>query len=574
MKITIKILFLFFSVAICFAQVEVKQIDKKNSTAIYVSNISVLEKSINHIDSTENPDLKWIEYIMNDISSKCINDLSGTNWIHKKFEIIDSIGFEKEISLNLWNIGDANEIYWDRQLIGKRGNLNTNNIKPSEPIYQLVKIPFNYLTIGQHELHIKFHNVSTDKNVTYSSIEIGDDRYFIKRQIKTNYVTIIFTVILFGVASFFMLMFFGFKARLSFLLLAVFCLMNALKSYLSPLWVIQSSGVALSTYNDYLCEIFYTIGNHALLAFFIVKFDIRKISYPLAAAIFLSPILIVPFDARISQVVFFILCYMMIFYGLYIKKSGSLFALSAMTLFAAWSLIRYFTFIWQGYFIGVIFFSIVLLFEAVRDIASQIKLKREANLRSTRLENELLKKNIQPHFILNTLTALQEVVEQNPKHAIKLIQALADEFRLFSKVSGEKLIPISEELEICSAHLKIMEYRKDAKFTLTKENITGNELLPPGILHTIIENGITHGFKSKTNGKFLVSKEIKNDCVIYKVSNDGINNKKEFNKRTGIKYIETRLEESFSGKWELVSHPSIDGWIVEIKICDKSRTIK
>jgi hypothetical protein len=48
-----------------------------------------------------------------------------------------------------------------------------------------------------------------------------------------------------------------------------------------------------------------------------------------------------------------------------------------------------------------------------------------ACLLAQRLEIELLKKNIQPHFLLNTLTVLIEVIEQAPATAVKLIEAVA-----------------------------------------------------------------------------------------------------------------------------------------------------
>jgi len=68
---------------------------------------------------------------------------------------------------------------------------------------------------------------------------------------------------------------------------------------------------------------------------------------------------------------------------------------------------------------------------------------QEALLTAARLEIEMLKKNIQPHFLMNTLTTIMEVIEQEPKVAVALIEALAVEFRILARVSGEKLIPLA-----------------------------------------------------------------------------------------------------------------------------------
>lgn len=51
-------------------------------------------------------------------------------------------------------------------------------------------------------------------------------------------------------------------------------------------------------------------------------------------------------------------------------------------------------------------------------------------------------------------------LRKDPSSAIKLIEALADEFRMINQISTLKLIPIGQEIDLCRAHLKIMSYRK------------------------------------------------------------------------------------------------------------------
>ncbi|MCP4727917.1 MAG: transcriptional regulator, partial [bacterium] len=184
-------------------------------------------------------------------------------------------------------------------------------------------------------------------------------------------------------------------------------------------------------------------------------------------------------------------------------------------------------------------------------------------------------RNIQPHFILNTLTSLQEIVEQDPQKASKLILALGEEFQMFSKVAGKKLISISDELKICSAHLKIMEYRKGVNFELLTEGIDGDEKVPPGIFHTLIENGTTHGYTSKNSGVFRITKEKNAKHTKYLIFNDSevVENLSEISKGTGMQYIEARLEESFPGSWKLSSSQIENGWKVIIDISEKKEDI-
>ena len=87
-------------------------------------------------------------------------------------------------------------------------------------------------------------------------------------------------------------------------------------------------------------------------------------------------------------------------------------------------------------------------------------------VQSTRLRLELLKKNIQPHFLMNTLTSLIDWIEETPKKGVLFIEALAKEFDLLNQIENQTLIPVSQEIALCRAHLEIMEYRERSELFL------------------------------------------------------------------------------------------------------------
>ena len=64
---------------------------------------------------------------------------------------------------------------------------------------------------------------------------------------------------------------------------------------------------------------------------------------------------------------------------------------------------------------------------------------------------------------------------------------------------------MEEELSMCRAHLQIMGFRKHACFELKTEGIEGTEKIPPAIFHTLIENGLTHGYAERDQGLFILS---------------------------------------------------------------------
>jgi hypothetical protein len=228
---------------------------------------------------------------------------------------------------------------------------------------------------------------------------------------------------------------------------------------------------------------------------------------------------------------------------------------------------------------------IVSLALQLREERRQIK---AAQLASARLELELLRKNLQPHFLLNTLTTIIEVIEQEPKTAVTLIEELAREFRILARVAGEKLIPLGHELELCRAHLRIMSLRKGARCVLAvAEETDERALVPPALFHTLVENGLTHLLPSAGEQRFGLSATREPGRVSYTLAAEGEPMERERTptfsplggaaatvatksvarrEGTGMRYIKARLEESFPGRWSLRDGPTNTGWVTVIEL--------
>ena len=193
-------------------------------------------------------------------------------------------------------------------------------------------------------------------------------------------------------------------------------------------------------------------------------------------------------------------------------------------------------------------------------------------LLSSRLQLELIKKNIQPHFLRNTLTSLIDWVEESPQQGVVFIRALADEFDIMNAISEDTLIPIRQEIELCRKHLEVMSFRKEVCYDWEEKNIDENEEIPPAIIHTIIENGITHSLPPKKGCIcFCLSFTKEKNYKEYTLKTIAKNRKtrKDKSNGTGFKYISARLNESYGTNWHFDSHEVDEGWMTTIKIFDK-----
>ncbi len=219
-----------------------------------------------------------------------------------------------------------------------------------------------------------------------------------------------------------------------------------------------------------------------------------------------------------------------------------------------------------GYFVGVIVLIFCMMLSSSMELAKQNKEYQNALLRSSRLENQLLKTTIQPHFILNSLTSLQELIERDPQKASIFVQDLSTEFRLFGKISDKKLISVMDEIALISSYIGIMSVRKSIDFQLKTKNLSEWDEVPPGIFLTLVENGISHGYENRTSGTFLIAKKVTGNAKVYTISNDGEVGAEPEERGMGLSYVMARLKESYGTSFEFESSATTAGWLSTITV--------
>ena len=122
----------------------------------------------------------------------------------------------------------------------------------------------------------------------------------------------------------------------------------------------------------------------------------------------------------------------------------------------------------------------------------QVQALAEAGQRQA-LQAQLLRTSMQPHGLMNTLAVLQELIEQRPANASRLVERLADQFNLLHALSQKALVSLREELELARTQLDLVELAREMPLPLSVDGPIDEVRLPPGVLHTLVENAITHG---------------------------------------------------------------------------------
>jgi two-component system, LytTR family, sensor kinase len=253
------------------------------------------------------------------------------------------------------------------------------------------------------------------------------------------------------------------------------------------------------------------------------------------------------------------------------KKS----ALSVLVFHLGWLLVSIFLWLGLGYFllqvtdheewkyqqyfyqsvpwrigIGIFYYSIVILLYYLIIYYQNFKITvtREAELKSMMKEAELsmLRSQINPHFLFNSLNSISSLTITDPTKAQEMIIKLSDFLRYSMGESERQMVSLKAELDYIRLYLDIEKVRFGSKLSY-EWNVAEDCLqarLPNMILQPLFENAVKHGVYEST-GEVLVRTycESRDHSLFITISNsfesDAIPKK---GKGMGLKNIASRLK--------------------------------
>jgi two-component system, LytTR family, sensor kinase len=178
-------------------------------------------------------------------------------------------------------------------------------------------------------------------------------------------------------------------------------------------------------------------------------------------------------------------------------------------------------------------------------MASQRTEAARLNEQLSKAQLNALRRQIEPHFLFNTLNAISGLVrEKRNDDAVSMIAALSDLLRRAVEDSNRVEVPLAEEMEFVGRYLEIQKMRFADRLQVTMD--VPKELLgarvPSLILQPMVENAVKHGIAKRAQGgsvRIIASRA--NGTLTMKVSNDGPPLSAEWRSGTGISNVRTRL---------------------------------
>jgi two-component system, LytTR family, sensor kinase len=155
------------------------------------------------------------------------------------------------------------------------------------------------------------------------------------------------------------------------------------------------------------------------------------------------------------------------------------------------------------FFRGFFLFALVLLFKYLIDnqdmrqeYSNEAHELREAN---TRAQFEILKQQINPHFLFNALSTLKSLIRLQDPNAETFVMSLSDVYRKLLQRREKELIRLSDEMEIVNAYLfmQTLRFENNLKVDVNIDTTCLETFIPPFALQLLIENTIKHNVISQ-----------------------------------------------------------------------------
>lgn len=226
-------------------------------------------------------------------------------------------------------------------------------------------------------------------------------------------------------------------------------------------------------------------------------------------------------------------------------------------------------FAWDFPLTVLVFVGLVAAFHAIAYYRSA----RERELVASRLEAQLatahlqlLKTQLQPHFLFNTLHSISALIHEDVEAADRMIAKLSELLRLTVDSGSVHEVPLRQEMAFIERYLDIEQVRFADRLAvdIDVDPATYDAVVPSMILQPLVENAIHHGIATRAGaGRLRIACSTSGGWLRLIVSDNGPGipaDAQGVREGTGLANTRARLAQLYGGDFRLELRPgAVDG---------------
>lgn len=199
--------------------------------------------------------------------------------------------------------------------------------------------------------------------------------------------------------------------------------------------------------------------------------------------------------------------------------------------------------------------------------------QRNLQLQKENIQSQLqvLKAQVHPHFLFNTLNNIYSYTQNTSATASKLVMGMSDIIRYMLYECNQPLVPLSKELTMISEYISLERIRYGNQLELHIElpnEDTCNTFISPLLIIPFVENCFKHGLSNMLEHPWLsLTVLLDGNQMTMKLLNSKPATTNVLHAAgIGIDNVRRRLELLYPGKYELVINNEEEVFIVNLKL--------
>jgi len=221
-----------------------------------------------------------------------------------------------------------------------------------------------------------------------------------------------------------------------------------------------------------------------------------------------------------------------------------------------------------GFFLlAMLAHDVLIAVEAAQAAAAR---EAQARLLARDMELQLLRSQIDPHFLFNSLNSISALTSLDPAAARAMAIDLAQFFRQTLALAGRERIRLEDELGLVQHYLAIEKQRLGDKLALAiaAPDDALPALLPPLTLQPLAENALKHGLRPRDDGGLLSIQALARDGWLHlAVSNPTpAEPAREPGLGQGLRHLRERLAAQYGPRARVQWGATAEGFTVEIAL--------
>ncbi|WP_205729766.1 sensor histidine kinase [Flavobacterium bernardetii] len=235
---------------------------------------------------------------------------------------------------------------------------------------------------------------------------------------------------------------------------------------------------------------------------------------------------------------------------------------------------------WSSFFAEIITMSLIGLFAGTMSVIikgfitwyDEIQLKETLNLKNHQIELALVKSQLDPHFLFNTINNIDILLLKDAQLASEYLNKLSDILRFMLFETKTEKIALTKEIEYIEKYIALQKIRtsNDNFVNFIVKGEAANHSVSPMLFIPFIENAFKHVSNKKTENAITVSLVIEKEKIVFECENKYNENKtfqSEFN-GLGNELIKKRIELMYPKKHNLAIIKENDTYKVNLTLAN------